>query len=923
MARQHLLIVDGDTRNRRVLEVSLRKAGFSITAAASAEEALEYLEHAEPDLIISDTKLPGEDGFAFCTRLKADERWSQIPFIFLTSQKSVEDKVRGLELGVEDYLTKPIYIKEITTRVRMLLQRIQRERIEAKDARTKFTGRLADMAVVDLIQTIEISRKSGVIHLDTELGRATVYFKEGRIVDAEMGRRQGEHAIYRLLGLSEGTFEVEFRTINRTPVIEETTQGLLMEGMRRVDEWGRLLEQLPPLDTRLRLVPDQVEELRDVIGDDMRLLRRFDGRRTILDVVDDSGEDDLDALQTISRWFFEGVLMPAGEEDEPKATNAALSSTLESWHAPANVAAGNGAAAVEPDPRGPIEDLAPAADLPPPPSYPAPFPRLRDPEAPVDAEEDLVAGIPEDSGPQPAADRSEEVLAALEARLDSIERGPADVEGQTTLFVPPPLPGAQPPASEPASPATQDEQTEDGDWLRSTQRITGSGGSTMPPMGVPRAAAVGELEASDEPPPSPPPPPEADASGFDEWSSLESELSASLAGDTASEGAAPPQREDESASEPAPPTTEAQGSPADASPPSLRDTLPGREGTEEDAVPSPEEPADEDGARRRASEEPAASEPSAAADATPAEAPDTEEIEPLDTSGDDAFAPIPVRAMVAAEESMAMPVAESRGPASTASGPRPASGSFERSPAPRRPFPVLPAITGTLALAALAYAALELLAAKPSPPPPVAAGISAPRPQHATAAEFTATAVPSSDEGREEIPVSSVIERTLRGAGTGASSERPAPGSAGSAGSTSAPPGAAATGTPPPEPDAFADRLERARQLLKAGGRRRARKIVDGVLAEAPDHPVALLLSAQIALDRGDFDAAFEAATKAVAVDPSLADAHLALGVVHEQRGETPAAVRAYRKYLELAPDGRYAESIRRTLERLENAPTP
>ena len=163
MARQNLLIVDGDARNRRVLEVSLRKAGFSITAASSGEEALEFLEHAEPDLLISDTRLPNLDGFALCTKMKEHERWRHIPFIFLTSEKSVEDKVRGLELGVEDYLTKPIYIKEITTRVTMLLQRKQHERLERRDtARTKFTGRLADMAVVDLLQTIEISRKSVV-----------------------------------------------------------------------------------------------------------------------------------------------------------------------------------------------------------------------------------------------------------------------------------------------------------------------------------------------------------------------------------------------------------------------------------------------------------------------------------------------------------------------------------------------------------------------------------------------------------------------------------------------------------------------------------------------------------------------------------------------------------------------------------------
>ena len=152
MARQNILLVDGDARSRKVLEVSLRKSGFSITSAESCEQALSLLEHAEPDLVVCDTRLPGRDGFELCTALKQSQRWSGIPFVFLTSQKEIDAKIRGLELGCEDYLVKPISIKEVTTRLRMLLQRKQRERLEKKDsARTKFTGQLADMAVVELL----------------------------------------------------------------------------------------------------------------------------------------------------------------------------------------------------------------------------------------------------------------------------------------------------------------------------------------------------------------------------------------------------------------------------------------------------------------------------------------------------------------------------------------------------------------------------------------------------------------------------------------------------------------------------------------------------------------------------------------------------------------------------------------------------
>ncbi len=394
MARQNLLLVDADLSSRRVLEVSLRKAGFSVTTAENAEHALLVLEHGEPDLIIADTRLPGRDGFDFCTAVKANPRWSPIPFVFLTSAKAIEDKIRGLELGVEDYLVKPIYIKEVTTRLRMLLQRKQRERLERKDGtRTKFTGQLADMAVVDLMQTIEISRKSGVIHFETELGAATTWFRDGAIIDANMGRLQAEAAVYRLLGLTEGSFIVDFKNVVRNVVISETTQGLLMEGMRRVDEWGRLLEQLPSLDVILASDPHALHERSEPLPSLLtRMLRHFDGRRTIIEVVDDSGQDDLDALGTICALYFEGLLTlpsPRPYEEGEASPDAAL--PLEAWDAPPKALVFEVPAT---DQDQDIATKAPA-DLPPVPTFP---------EAKDDGNnghDALVAGLPaEDSGPK-------------------------------------------------------------------------------------------------------------------------------------------------------------------------------------------------------------------------------------------------------------------------------------------------------------------------------------------------------------------------------------------------------------------------------------------------------------------------------------------------------------------------------------------
>ena len=329
MAKQQLLLVDADPRSVRVLEVSLRKSGFSVTTATDGVDAFSKIQFSAPDLILADTRLPRMDGFEFVKRLKEDPELMSVPVVFLTSQRSIEDKIRGLELGVEDYLTKPIFVRELTARVNLLLARRTQERMATtvtSGPRTRLSGSLEDMGLVDLLQTFEVSRKSGIARVREPRGiEIIIYFRDGKVVDAELGRLRGEEAVYRALIWSVGTFEVQFRPIPNEDIIPTSTQGLLMEGMRRVDEWGRLLEQSPPLDTVFDIDRDQLVERLNEIPDELNgILRLLDGRRTLLQVVDESPFEDLSTLSTITKLFFEGLLVirdkpveaPAAEEDD-------------------------------------------------------------------------------------------------------------------------------------------------------------------------------------------------------------------------------------------------------------------------------------------------------------------------------------------------------------------------------------------------------------------------------------------------------------------------------------------------------------------------------------------------------------------------------------------------------------------------------
>jgi DNA-binding response OmpR family regulator len=120
MAGEHILAVDDEPRYLEIIRFNLESAGYRVDSAASGEEALEASLASEPDLIVLDVMLPGIDGFEVCSRVR--ER-SSCPIIMLTAKGAEEDKVRGLRLGADDYVTKPFSAQELLARVEAVLRR--------------------------------------------------------------------------------------------------------------------------------------------------------------------------------------------------------------------------------------------------------------------------------------------------------------------------------------------------------------------------------------------------------------------------------------------------------------------------------------------------------------------------------------------------------------------------------------------------------------------------------------------------------------------------------------------------------------------------------------------------------------------------------------------------------------------------------
>lgn len=123
MSSFNILVVEDEDAIRGMLMMVLDQAGFVPIAGADAEEAQKALDDNPPDLILLDWMLPGISGVEWARRLKKEPIYRDIPIILLTARGEEEDKVRGLEIGADDYITKPFSPKELVARIRAVLRR--------------------------------------------------------------------------------------------------------------------------------------------------------------------------------------------------------------------------------------------------------------------------------------------------------------------------------------------------------------------------------------------------------------------------------------------------------------------------------------------------------------------------------------------------------------------------------------------------------------------------------------------------------------------------------------------------------------------------------------------------------------------------------------------------------------------------------
>jgi CheY-like chemotaxis protein len=233
-----LLLVDDNPMVLGMLQHALTPFARVVSASDSADALLKAVDDP-PDLVVCDYRMPGMDGRQLVEKLKSRPATSNFSAILMASRADIDERLSPQD-AADDYLAKPFFLKEATKRIKRTVDRIALEKM-AKTAPSDgvVRGNLSQMNVIDLMQSLEMGRKSCQIKLTNEGEKCEVFFVEGQVKHATYGSLIGDPAVFKVLRWTGGNFELNFEGKTDQETAQLNTQGLLMEGLRLLDESQR------------------------------------------------------------------------------------------------------------------------------------------------------------------------------------------------------------------------------------------------------------------------------------------------------------------------------------------------------------------------------------------------------------------------------------------------------------------------------------------------------------------------------------------------------------------------------------------------------------------------------------------------------------------------------------------------------------
>jgi DNA-binding response OmpR family regulator len=238
-----VLLVDDNPMILEMLRQALAHFSVVQTLTDAADALLKAIED-KPDLVIADYSMAGMDGRQLLQKIKSRNASAGIPVILMASKTDINEKLKAVQDTVEDFIEKPFFLKEAAAKIKKVVDKISLEKM-AREApgESVLRGSLAQMNVLDLLQSLDMGRKTCSLSLTNGTDKCKMYFTDGQINHAVYDDLKGDPAVYKVITWTAGSFEIDFAGSSSEQTITQSSQGLLLEGLRLLDEANRDTEE--------------------------------------------------------------------------------------------------------------------------------------------------------------------------------------------------------------------------------------------------------------------------------------------------------------------------------------------------------------------------------------------------------------------------------------------------------------------------------------------------------------------------------------------------------------------------------------------------------------------------------------------------------------------------------------------------------
>lgn len=328
MKNSSILIVDKDPKNQKVLESNFADFGYKVELAGTNTVALQLLQTRPFDVVLTELSTTGIDGYSLLESIRNLKLNNHVPVVVISQKNDIWNRIKCLKIGAKDYIVKPVHIKELVARINMLLSRIERKSEEANILKKKFSGKLQDINLFDLVKVFGIEKKTGILTLLNENGfTGQIFVEDGNIISANTLSLKGEDAVYKMMTWKKGRFSMHFCDIDVIDEIRVSNLAILLQGAMRMEQRENLLKKLPSLKVVITTTPNfnKIISKHDLNSELQHFLELFDGKRTLGEIIRDSKDDEIKTLKKIlqlNQLGFLNILKEkpvAGETIKPHA----------------------------------------------------------------------------------------------------------------------------------------------------------------------------------------------------------------------------------------------------------------------------------------------------------------------------------------------------------------------------------------------------------------------------------------------------------------------------------------------------------------------------------------------------------------------------------------------------------------------------